>query len=263
MTESAGCSAGQRDHAKARKARPSKRMKAAVDAQVFYQYLFHAQLNKLRHYAHSNGVELMGDLPIFVALDVWAHRELFQLNADGTPTAVAGVPPDLFEDGQLWGNPLYDWDVHQADGFAADRTTAGQLAFCDIVRIDHFRGFESYWSVLADEVTARNGRWIQSPGLELFSALQRPVRMPSSLPKTSESSPPRSKRSAPLADCRAWPYCSCFGGSGSNPFLPHNVGRNYVIYSGTHDNETSVGWYAMSMNTPATTCAAIWVSAAI
>ncbi len=154
----------------------SNDVKNAADAHVFFQYLFYAQLNKLRAYAGSRGVEIMGDAPIFVALDssdVWANSELFQLKKNGQPKAVAGVPPDYFAvDGRLWGNPLYDWAMHEETGFVWwIQRIKSNLEFYDIVRLDHFRGFESYWSVPSTESTARNGTWIPCPGLELFKAL--------------------------------------------------------------------------------------------
>lgn len=241
-----------RDYVKAKKRPRTKALKAAIDAQVFYQYLFHAQLRKLRDYAHNNGVELMGDLPIFVALDsadVWANRDLFQLASDGSPLAVAGVPPDLFsEDGQRWGNPLYDWDNHKADGFAwwLERAKSN-IAFFDIIRIDHFRGFESYWSIPANESTARNGEWITSPGLELFKTLHAAYPAAKFV---AEDLGVITEEVEALCTATGLPRMAvlqfAFGDAVTNPFLPHNVERNYVIYSGTHDNETTAGWYASS-----------------
>ncbi|MGB0416969.1 MAG: 4-alpha-glucanotransferase [Coraliomargarita sp.] len=241
--------ATSRDYAKATKKKLTQALKAAVDAQIFYQYLFHAQLKKLRDYAHSNGVELMGDLPIFVALDssdVWSNRTLFQLDEEARPTAVAGVPPDLFsEDGQRWGNPLYDWPAHQANGFAwwIERVKSN-MAFYDIVRIDHFRGFESCWSVPAHEETARNGEWIPSPGLELFTAIQAVYPEAKFV---AEDLGVITEEVEELCAATGLPRMAvlqfAFGDAVTNPFLPHNVERNYVIYSGTHDNETTVGWY--------------------
>ena len=146
----------------------------SVNAHIFYQYLFYAQLNKLRTYARSCNVEIMGDAPIFVSMDsadVWANPELFQLNDNGTAQYVAGVPPDYFSsDGQLWGNPLYKWSVHEATEFKwwIQRIQSNH-EFYDIVRLDHFRGFSSYWSVEAAAKNARLGEWIPCPGLALLS----------------------------------------------------------------------------------------------
>ena len=204
---------------------------------------------KLRSYAGSKGVEILGDAPIFVALDssdVWANRELFQLSKDGTPSAVAGVPPDYFSaDGQLWGNPLYDWKAHQDTKFTwwIDRIKAN-LEFYDIVRLDHFRGFESYWSVPAKETTARNGKWIQCPGLELFTAIQ--VACPDAKLVaedlgviTAEVNELRAATGLPGMAVLQF----AFDGEADNAYLPHNYSRNTVAYSGTHDNDTSLGWY--------------------
>jgi len=221
----------------------------AADAHIFYQYLFYGQLAKLRSYAGSKGVEILGDVPIFVALDssdVWANRELFQLSKDGKPKAVAGVPPDYFSaDGQLWGNPLYNWKAHQDTKFTwwIDRIKAN-LEFYDIVRLDHFRGFESYWSVPAKETTARNGKWIQCPGLELFTAIQ--VACPDAKLVaedlgviTDEVNELRAATGLPGMAVLQF----AFDGEADNAYLPHNYSRNTVAYSGTHDNDTSLGWY--------------------
>ena len=239
-----------RNYKKARQGRKSKALRAAMDRQVFYQYVFYAQLKKLRDYAGAHGIEILGDLPIFVALDsadVWLHPDLFQLDADFQPTAVAGVPPDYFsEDGQLWGNPLYDWSVHQASGFewwiARLQST---LSFYDIIRIDHFRGFESYWSVPAGEPTARNGKWIKSPGLELFGAIKAACPDARIVAEdlgviTPEVDALRKKTGLPGMAVLQF----AFGGDESNAYLPHNVTANTVIYTGTHDNNTTIGWYA-------------------
>lgn len=220
-----------------------------MDAQVFQQYLFFAQLKKLRKEASARGIEIMGDVPIFVALDsadVWANRDLFQLHKNGKPVCVAGVPPDSFSaDGQLWGNPLYQWEHHERNGFQwwIDRVRSNLQMF-GIVRLDHFRGFESYWAVPAKEDTARNGVWMPSPGLALFQALHQAC--------------PEAKFVAEdlgvitddvVALCRktGLPRMAvlqfAFGNDAHNPFLPHNVEANQVIYSGTHDNETTTGWY--------------------
>lgn len=219
-------------------------------AQVFYQYLFYGQLAKLRAYAATRGVQIMGDIPIFVALDsadTWANQSLFQLDSCGQPKAVAGVPPDYFSaDGQLWGNPLFAWEAHRADGFRwwlqRIRST---LEFFDIVRIDHFRGFEAYWSVPANASTAKNGRWIPAPGMELFEAVQR------ALPDAkivAEDLGVITNKVRKLLSRTGLPGMAvlqfAFGGDEENDYLPHRVGGNTVIYTGTHDNDTTRGWYA-------------------
>ena len=241
-----------RDYAKAKKGKKSKSLQTAMQAQIFYQYVFYAQLQQLRAYAGANGVDILGDLPIFVALDsadVWSHPELFQLDDALQPTHVAGVPPDYFsEDGQLWGNPLYDWDQHEATGFAwwIERIRSN-LSFYDIVRIDHFRGFESYWSIPAGESTARQGEWIQSPGLALFRAIQQACPDARIVAEdlgviTPEVDALRQKTGLPGMAVLQF----AFGGDDDNAYLPHNVSPNTAIYTGTHDNDTSIGWYASS-----------------
>lgn len=224
-------------------------VRAAAEAQVFYQYVFYAQLAGLRRYAGSKGIEIMGDAPIFVALDsadVWSHPELFQLKNDFSPKAVAGVPPDYFsETGQLWGNPLYDWKKCKETGFAwwLERIR-GTLEFYDIVRLDHFRGFESYWSVPAGDTTAENGKWVKAPGLELFGAIRK------QFPEAKLVAEDLGEITEAVRDLHAatgLPGMAvlhfAFGGDADNGFLPHNYGKNCIAYSGTHDNDTSVGWY--------------------
>ena len=241
--------AASRDYAKAKKAKLTAKLSKAYEAQVFYQYIFFAQLAKLRAYAGANGVEIVGDVPIFVALDsadVWSNRSLFQLEKSGKPKAVAGVPPDVFsDDGQLWGNPLYDWEAHQADGFKWwIQRIQSNLAFFDIVRLDHFRGFESYWAVPAGEETARNGEWLPCPGLELFTAIQAACPDAKFI---AEDLGVITEEVEALCDATGLPRMAVlqfgFGDGAQNPFLPHNIDSNYVAYSGTHDNETTVGWY--------------------
>ena len=239
-----------RDYAQAKKRRKSRALLAEMDAQVFYQYVFYAQLKKLRAYAGENGVDILGDLPIFVALDsadVWSHPELFQLDDELQPTHVAGVPPDYFsEDGQLWGNPLYDWAQHKATEFAwwVERIRSN-LSFYDIVRIDHFRGFESYWSIPSGESTARNGQWVKSPGLELFRAIKQACPDARIVAEDLGVITPAVEA---LREQTGLPGMAvlqfAFGGDEDNAYLPHNVTPNTAIYTGTHDNDTTIGWYA-------------------
>ncbi len=240
---------GFRDYKHARKQTLSDKVLEDIEAHVFYQYLFFGQLKCLRRYAASKNIQIFGDVPIFVAkdsADVWANRTLFQLNKDGTPKAVAGVPPDYFsEDGQLWGNPLYDWKVHQKKRFAwwIDRIKAN-MEFYDIVRLDHFRGFESYWSVPAEERTARKGDWMPSPGLKLFQAIK------AACPEAklvAENLGLITDEVETLNEAVGLPGMSvlhfAFGEDAKNPYLLHNCSANTVIYSGTHDNDTTLGWY--------------------
>ncbi len=238
-----------RDHKKVKKQELPQEVLDTAAAHVFYQYLFYAQLAKLRAYAEAHGVEILGDVPIFVALDssdVWANPELFQLRKDGNPKAVAGVPPDYFSaDGQLWGNPLYDWEAHEATGFTwwIERVRSN-LDFYDIVRLDHFRGFESYWSVPASATTARNGKWIKCPGLKLFKAIHAACPNAKLIAEdlgviTDDVNELRKATGLPGMAVLQF----AFGGEADNAYLPHNYTRNCVTYSGTHDNDTTFGWY--------------------
>lgn len=241
--------AEDRDADQARARRLPKALQAASAAQVFYQYLFYGQLAELRSYAADKGVQIMGDIPIFVALDsadTWANQQLFQLEADGRPKAVAGVPPDYFSaDGQLWGNPLFDWQAHRETAFEwwlqRIRST---LDFYDIVRIDHFRGFEAYWWVPAGASTAKKGRWVKAPGLELFTAVHH------ALPHArivAEDLGVITDKVRALLSLTGLPGMAvlqfAFSGEEDNGYLPHRVGENTLIYSGTHDNDTTRGWY--------------------
>ena len=238
-----------RDYDKAKAKKLPQSVRDTMEAVIFYQYLFFAQLANLRTYAGQNGVEIMGDVPIFVALDsadVWSHRELFQLKKDGKPKAVAGVPPDYFsEDGQLWGNPLYDWKQHQASGFAwwLERIRSN-LGFYDIVRLDHFRGFESYWSVPAKDRTARNGKWMPCPGLELFKAIRKACP---DAKLVAEDLGVITEAVEEFLAATGLPGMAvlqfAFGGDSDNAYLPHNHKQNSIIYSGTHDNDTTIGWW--------------------
>lgn len=228
-----------------------KQLEERIEAYAFIQYLFFGQWNQLRAKARELGVSIIGDAPIFTALDsadVWASPELFQLDRDtGRPTAVAGVPPDYFSaDGQLWGNPLYDWPAHAASNYAwwVARLKAN-FTLCDIVRIDHFRGFESYWAVPADAKNARNGRWVPGPGLEFFKAINK------ALPEAhliAEDLGVLTPEVIALRDATGLPGMAvlqfAFGDDADNLYLPHNQRANSVVYSGTHDNDTTLGWYA-------------------
>ena len=222
----------------------------ALERHQFAQFLFFRQLGALREYARGKGVRLIGDLPIFVSddsSDVWANRHLFQLDRTGRPKAVAGVPPDYFsKTGQRWGNPLYDWDRMKRDGFrwwvARARATLGQV---DLVRMDHFRGFEAYWRVPAHLPTAERGRWVKAPGRDLFQTLRNEL---AGLPFIAEDLGVITPEVEALRDDFALPGMRvlqfAFGGGGAdNPFLPHHYVRNCVAYTGTHDNDTTAGWF--------------------
>jgi 4-alpha-glucanotransferase len=215
----------------------------------FYQFLFFSQWKAVRLYAHEKGLQIIGDIPIFVAYDssdVWAHPDLFHLDKDGRPTVVAGVPPDYFSPtGQLWGNPLYKWEVHKASGYAwwLDRIRA-TLKLVDILRIDHFRGFAGYWEIPAGNPTAEIGRWVKGPGADFFKAVEAQL---GSLPILAEDLGVITPDVVALRDQFGLPGMKIlqFAFSGpDNPFLPHSYPQGCVVYTGTHDNDTTRGWYA-------------------
>jgi 4-alpha-glucanotransferase len=217
------------------------------------QWQFDWQWRALRRYAAERNVFILGDLPIYVAPDsvaTWAHPEQFQLGADGRPTQVAGVPPDYFSaDGQLWGNPLYDWAQGERDHFSFWRTRLSrQLQRFDLVRIDHFRGLVGYWSVPAGARTARDGRWCPAPGRALFRMLERDFP---ALPLVAEDlgvitpDVEQLRTEFRMPGMRVLQFG--FDGGADNPHLPHNFTRDVVAYTGTHDNDTTRGW-ARSLN---------------
>ena len=210
------------------------------------QYLFFRQWYALREYANANGVLLFGDMPIYIALDsadAWANRQILRIDEDGHPDHVAGVPPDYFsEDGQLWGNPLYDWGMHAANGYAwwVDRLRA-TAELVDLVRIDHFRGFEAYWSVPADAETARDGVWEPGPGDAIFDAISNAL---GDLPIVAEDLGVITPEVTALRDRHQLPgmrvlqFDVCDAG-----FELSDVSENSICYTGTHDNDTTIGWF--------------------
>ncbi len=220
------------------------------------QFFFSEQWRSLKEAANREGIIVVGDLPIFAAedsCDVWTRRELFLLDGRGRPLEVAGVPPDYFsEDGQLWGNPLYDWKAHEKEGFAwwASRLRSS-LRLYDALRIDHFRGFEAYWAVPAGEATARNGAWRKAPGARLFAEMRRALG--SEIPIIAEDLGFITDEVKALRDGLGLPGMRILqfafdltesGGAYDprNPFLPHNYAERCVAYTGTHDNDTLAGW---------------------
>ena len=220
-----------------------------IERQVFFQFLFFRQWHHLRQHAHQQGVEIIGDIPIFVAhdsADVWSHRELFYLDEKGQPTVVAGVPPDYFsETGQLWGNPLYRWEVHQESGYRwwLDRIQA-VLSLVDIVRLDHFRGFAGYWEIPAGEETAVEGEWKQGPGVDFFHTVQEELgELPIIAEDLGEITPDviELREQFGLPGMKVLVFA--FGSGPENDFLPHHYPENCAVYTGTHDNDTAVGWY--------------------
>lgn len=217
----------------------------------FIQFIFFLEWAKLKKYANEQGISIIGDIPIFVSMDsadVWANQRLFQLDAKGFPTAVAGVPPDYFSaTGQLWGNPLYDWDAHENEGFTWWISRIDhQLQSLDILRIDHFRGFEAFWSVPYGEETAVNGKWVKGPSHKLFAAIQRTLG--DELPIIAEDLGVITEEVETLRDAFAFPGMKvlqfAFEDTGESSFLPHNfTTTNCVCYTGTHDNNTTKGWF--------------------
>lgn len=216
----------------------------------FVQFIFEKQWLELKDYANKSGIKIIGDIPIFVSpdsADVWAHKELFQLDAKGFPKSVAGVPPDYFsETGQLWGNPLYLWSAHQKTDFAWwTERIARQLTLTDYLRIDHFRGFEAYWSVPYGEETAINGQWVKGPGAVLFKSVKKALG--DKLPIFAEDLGIITKEVEILRDTLGFPGMKVlqfgFEDAKENGFLPHHFTRNCICYTGTHDNDTTRGWY--------------------
>jgi 4-alpha-glucanotransferase len=220
-----------------------------IQAQRFFQFLFFNQWLALKRFCNQRGIRIIGDVPIFVAhdsADVWTNRELFKLDEHGHPTVVAGVPPDYFsETGQFWGNPLYDWDRMRADGFVwwIQRLRASFQLF-DIVRLDHFRGFCACWGILAGETTAENGEWVETPGRELLSAVRNSL---GDLPIIAEDLGVITPDVVALRKEFDFPGMRvlqfAFGHEEDNINLPENFERDVVAYTGTHDNDTTVGWF--------------------
>lgn len=217
----------------------------------FLQFLFESEWSMLKTYANEKGIEIIGDMPLFVSLDsadVWAHQELFQLDTKGFPIVVAGVPPDYFsETGQLWGNPLYAWDVHQKENFAwwVSRVRH-QLQLTDYLRIDHFRGLEAYWAVPYGSENAIQGEWMKAPGKAMFLAVKKALG--SDIPIIAEDLGLITEEVEELRDFFGFPGMKVlqfgFEPEEENDFLPHQfTSTNCICYTGTHDNNTTKGWY--------------------
>jgi 4-alpha-glucanotransferase len=252
-------------------ARAKGKLADEVLKQKYFQFQFFRQWGALKKYANDKGVKIMGDIPIFVAYDsadAWSHPELFYFDARGNPTVIAGVPPDYFSPtGQRWGNPLYRWDVMAQQGYAwwIERCRAAFQLY-DYVRIDHFRGFEAYWEVPASEPTAVNGTWVKGPNKALFQAIKNALAAPAAPAQASAPAAPTAKAAAAaslpivaedlgiitpeveaLRDAFGFPGMRvlqfAFVADTSSNFLPHNYVRNTVAYAGTHDNDTTVGWF--------------------
>jgi 4-alpha-glucanotransferase len=247
--------AGLRDRDADELARLDHDCASAIEQVCFEQFIFFEQWHALRDYARRHGVLLFGDIPIYVAhdsADVWTGREYFSIDDAGQPDVVAGVPPDYFSaTGQRWGNPLYRWDRMAADGYRwwIERFRS-QLDMFDIVRLDHFRGFEKYWEIPAESKTAVEGVWRDGPGAELFDALKEEF---GPLPLVAEDLGTITPEVDALRDRFGMPGMKimqfAFDGGPENPYLPQNHTENSVVYTGTHDNETSLGWFEALDNT--------------
>jgi 4-alpha-glucanotransferase len=228
--------------------RLSERLAAAIAVQKYLQWQFARQWQALRRYANARGIAIIGDIPIFVAYDsaeVWSHRELFLLDRRGKPTVVAGVPPDYFSaTGQLWGNPHYDWEAMEQSGFSwwIERFRS-MFELFDILRIDHFRGFEAAWQVATEESTAEKGHWIPGPGEKLFDVIEATL---GHLPIIAEDLGVITPAVLALRDRYHFPGMKIlqFAFDSEPISLPHNHVKNGVVYTGTHDNDTSQGWYS-------------------
>lgn len=235
-------------------AQAMKEHRAVIDYSLFEQYIFATQWQALRDYAHENGIAIIGDLPIYVALDsadVWSNQAIFQLDPKtGLPTHVAGVPPDYFSsNGQRWGNPLYRW--HAEDPGVKrqlwswwEQRLRCNFSLVDTVRLDHFRGFESYWAVPVEEETAVNGCWREGPGLPFFEEMGRRIANMSIIAEdlgliTPEVEMLRRNLGYPGMKILLF----AFDGDTDNAYLPYNTEKNSVVYTGTHDNDTAVGWF--------------------
>jgi 4-alpha-glucanotransferase len=221
----------------------------ALKIRQFEQFMFAQQWQALKNYANKQGILLFGDMPIFVAhdsADVWANPELFTLDSEGQPQKVAGVPPDYFsETGQRWGNPLYRWDHHSKTDFLWwKQRLQTQLDLFDLIRIDHFRGFEACWEIPATCETAMDGEWVKAPGDALFSALLNTF---GELPLVAEDLGIITDEVTALREKYGMPGMKilqfAFGGDASNPYLPHQHCQDSVAYTGTHDNDTTLGWF--------------------
>ena len=221
------------------------------DFHKFVQFLFFEQWNDLKKYCKKKHIQIIGDIPIFVSMDsadVWSNRHLFYVDSKGLPEVIAGVPPDYFsETGQRWGNPLYKWQIHKNDNYEWWKTRFSHILKCvDLIRIDHFRGFEAYWEIPASEPTAINGKWIKGPGSNFFDSLKSDFK---DLPVIAENlgiitedvENLRKKYNLPGMYILQFAFDDKY--NPKNPYLPHNFSENNVVYTGTHDNDTILGWF--------------------
>ncbi len=238
--EAAALAAARLDHAE------------AIRRHALWQYWFDRHWSDVRAHANASGIAVLGDLPIFVAYDsadTWSDQRLFHLDDVGQPTVIAGVPPDYFSaTGQRWGNPLYRWDRHEESGYTWWQARVRRsFELVDMLRIDHFRGFEAYWAIPASEPTAVKGNWVPGPGQPLFDALRAAL---GELPIVAEDLGVITPGVERLRDANGLPGMKvlqfAFAADASDPYLPHNYPANSVVYTGTHDNDTTAGWYAQA-----------------
>ena len=224
-------------------------LEAEIEEHRFVQYLFFGQWRQIRAYAESKNIWIIGDAPLFVALDsadVWAHREMFTVSEEGRSEAVAGVPPDYFsKEGQLWGNPLYDWNYLRENDFDWWlRRIEINFELFDVLRLDHFRGFSAYWRIPADSDTAEKGKWIAGPGLPFFEAVKRRYPAARLIAEDLGLITPKVRKLRLQTGLPGMAVLQfAFVDDPNNPYLPHNLDKNTVLYSGTHDNDTTLGWY--------------------
>ncbi len=224
-------------------------LKTQIDYEKFLQYIFFNQFAQVKEYANKNGIQIIGDIPIFVGFDsadAWANPQIFLFDENLNPTFVAGVPPDAFSPtGQLWGNPLYNWQkLKQTDYKWWRDRFLHTLKSVDIIRLDHFLGFVNYWKIKAGEKTAENGYWEDAPGEHFFATLKKYL---GNIPIIAEDLGLITPKVTKLREKFGFPGMKilqfAFYGDDSNPYLPHNITENFAVYTGTHDNETTVGWY--------------------
>lgn len=225
-----------------------------IEFWVFIQFIFYKQWAELKNYAHKVGIEIIGDMPIYVSADssdTWAHPELFDFDKENNLNAVAGCPPDAFSDtGQLWGNPLYNWKANEKTAFKwwIERMKSSMELY-DIIRIDHFRGFESYWEIPALDETAENGRWVKGPGMKLFNAINKALP---SIRIIAEDLGFLTDEVIKLREDSGYPGMKilqfAFDSREESDYLPHNYNDHSIVYTGTHDNDTVMGWFESASN---------------
>ncbi|MGE5425156.1 MAG: 4-alpha-glucanotransferase [Syntrophothermus sp.] len=227
-------------------------LKDEIFIQQFIQFLFFRQWQQVKKYANSKNIKIIGDIPLYIAMDsadAWTNPELFDFDEDRNPVTVGGVPPDYFSaTGQLWGNPIFRWETHKKTGYCwwVNRMR-GNLKLYDVIRIDHFRGFAAFWAVPYHDTTAINGKWVNGPGADLFKTIRKQL---GNIPIIAEDLGVITRDVEELRDSLDFPGMKilqfAFDANGANEYLPHNYPKNCVVYTGTHDNDTMLGWYQKS-----------------